>query len=200
MSTVYDIPLTKLDRTASVNSKNLESAYEAVRRLGEEVGNPGQAVVITKKDHTGLYLPYANYGGFASDETRSFISCAPGATFGKQIQITGNAIIHGAFLDCENNIPAVVVKAGGRVILQNCHITKKDGSQSAATDSYVAIETGGYASVNGCFFHGLQSDTGSIVYNADAGNPGRVAVVGCVNLTDIVTTPYINITFTQDVP
>lgn len=197
MST-YNIPSAGRDSLTAANERNQEQLFDLVRRLGEEVSNPAQAIVMDKKDHVGLYVPSAEYGGFASAQTRSIISCAPGASFSKQIEITGNAIIFGAFLDCEGNTPAILIKESGRAIIQGCHLTKKNAQQTAATDSYISVETGGYVSVNGCFFHGLQTDTGTIVHNAGAG--ANAAVVGCVNLTDIVTTPYVNVTYTQDVP
>ena len=199
MST-FNFPWMNESKRERANERNAEESFDLVRRLGEEIINPGEGVDIAKKDHVGVYVPSADYGGFVTDETRAFITSAPGTSFTKQIQVKGNVIISGAFLDCENNTPAVLIKSGGRAIIQNCHVTKQDAKQTGATDSYISVETGGYVSVNGCFFHGSQSDTGSIVYNADAGNPGRAAVAGCVNLTDIVTTPYINVTYTQDVP
>lgn len=199
MST-YNIPRSDESGMDRANGRNEEESFDLVRRLGEEVINPGADVTPTKKDHVGVYVPSANYGGFVAGEARAFIHTAPGATFTKQVQVTGSVILSGAFLDCEGNSPAILIKNGGRAVVQNCHITKSNSKQTGAADSYIHVETGGYASVNGCIFHGLQSDVGAIVHNADAVNPGRVAVAGCVNLTDIVTTPYVNITYTQDVP
>lgn len=190
---------TERGRVESLNSNVSESYYSAIRSLGLQVIDPESAVTFSRKDFGGVYVPSGTYGGFKCPTGRHTLVCAPGVRFQRPIEVEGTLILTGAFLDCLDNQAAISVLGTGRLILQQCQITKSNNKQSAATDSYVSISTGGYASINGCIFHGTQTNKGVLVYNADAGNPGRVAVVGAMNLTDIAT-PYTNVTYTQDVP
>lgn len=183
----------------SLNSNVDESYKSAIRALGLQVIEPESAVNFERKDFGGIYVPGGEYGGFKSPGGRHTVVCAPGVKFKKPIQVEGVLILANAFLDCENNSPAITVLATGRLILQQCQITKGDNLQKAAADTYVQVMAGGYASINSCIFHGTQTNTGALVYNADALNPGRVAVSGAMNLTDIAA-PYTNVTYSQDVP
>lgn len=183
----------------SLNSNVNESYQSAIRSLGLQVIDPGSAITFERKDFGGIYVPSGDYGGFRCPPGRHRVVCAPGARLQRPIEVEGILMLSGAYLDCLNNNAAITVLPTGRLIMDQCQITKGDSLQVLATDTYVSIQTGGYASVNSCMFHGEQSNKGVLVYNADAGNPGRVAVAGSMNLTDIAA-PYTNVTYMQDVP
>ena len=88
---------------------------------------------------------------------------------------------------------------GGRLILRSCHVSKESSTHTAASDTYLQVDTGGYLSVSDCMFHGTQNNTGKLIINDDAANTNRVAVLGSMNLTDIAS-PYTNVGYIQDVP
>ena len=184
-----------------LDDSNSEAYLRIIRALGTQVINPGDGIDFKQLDREGIFIPVGEYGGFTASGSRQSAVCAPGAIFDKQIVVSGSAIISGAILNCERNIPAIVVSSSGRLILSGSHISKSDDLQAAgSTNAYILVEAGGFASINGCVFHGDQSDNGSLVYHADAVNTGRVAVVGSMNLTDVITTTYVNVGYTQDVP
>jgi hypothetical protein len=190
---------TERSMRESLNSNTGESYQSAIRGLGSQVIDPESAVTFERKDFGGIYVPSGIYGGFNCPAGRHVITCAPGARFQRPVEVLGTLVLIGAYLDCLDNQAAITVLDGGRLILQSCQITKGDNQQKVAGDTYIAINTGGYASINGCVFHGAQTNTGVLVYNNDAVNPGRAAVVGAMNLTDIVS-PYTNVSYSQDVP
>jgi len=163
------------------------------------VVDPGSGVSFNQKDREGIFVPSGDYGGFDVTGSRQILTGSPGTSFKKAITVYGSLILSNAFLECEGNVPAIIVKSGGRLLLSGCHISKADKKQGA-TDCYISVETGGFASINNCMFHGTQTDTGNLVRNNDALNPNRAAVVGCVNLSDVVTVPYFQVAYAQDVP
>lgn len=183
-----------------------ESAEEAhlriVRALGTQVVAPSNGFRFQQKSKEGIFVSSGEYRGFGASGTHQTVTCSPGSLFSRQIVVTGSLILNNAILDCHRNTPAIVVKSTGRLLLSGCHISKDANIQTAATDRYVSVETGGYASINNCIFYGDQSATGSIVYNDDAVNIGRVAVTGCVNLTDILVPAqaFTNVGYVQVVP
>ena len=179
---------------------DIEEGYlHVIRNLGSTVIDPGSGIDFDELDRQGVFAPSGNYGGFELSGSRQILTAAPGAVLAKQVIVYGSLILNNAYLECEGALPAITVKSGGRLIVSHCHISKESNKQ-AATDSFILVETGGYASVNNCMFHGNQSDTGNLVRNLDAVNTGRVAVVGCANLTDVVTAPYFQVGYSQDVP
>tara|TARA_R110000751_G_scaffold233571_1_gene334495 strand:- start:734 stop:1333 length:600 start_codon:yes stop_codon:yes gene_type:complete len=193
--------LFEADRSSrqSLNSNVGESYQSTIRALGAQIISPDSAVTFERIDFGGIYVPSGTYGGFTCPAGRNIISCAPGARFQMPVEILGTLVLVGAYLDCQENKAAITVAPGGRLILQSCQITKGNNLQKIAADTYIKVEVGGYASINGCIFHGTQTNTGALVYNMDALNPNRVAVVGAMNLTDIAA-PYVSVSYSQDVP
>ena len=185
-------------RVGTVNRQTDQATVDVVRRLGQEVLSPNSQVTTSQVNHVGLYVPHSINNGFSSAQTKATILCAPGTTFNRQIKITGTVILSNCYIDCFENESGVVVEDGGRLILRASHITKSDNKQAAATDTYIHVKEGGYLSVSDCVFHGTQSNTGKIIVNDDAVNTGRVAVLGSMHLTDIVS-PFTNVGYTQDV-
>ena len=179
-----------------------ESYLRIVRSLGTQVVDPGDGFGFSQEDGEGIFVPFDEYGGFSAAGTRQVVTCAPGTVFSKQIVVSGTLVLSNAILNCKGNTPAVVVQDAGRLILSNCYITKSDNEQTAIDHNYITVETGGYASVNGCVFTGNQSAIGNLVRNEDAVNTGRVAVVGSANLTDIVVAAqaYFNVGYAQSIP
>lgn len=198
--------LVPISPSPSVSTQGLSDnltqnhTLDSVNRVGYDVIQAGSIIKENKKLDNGVYLLAGDHGGFQVEGSRSAVVAAPGSVVKKQITITGQGIITGVSVVCDGNKPAVVVKSGGRLILKDCHITKVDNLQKVASDSYVLVESGGYATINGCMFHGSQSNIGALVYNDDAINPSRVAVVGAVNLTDVLATAYTNVGYAQDIP
>jgi hypothetical protein len=186
-------------RVGSVNRRTDQSTVNVVRRLGQSVLNPNSQVQMPQANHSGLYVPFSENNGFTLSESKSVIECAPGTTFNRKITIKGTVILSNCFIDCFENVEGIVVQDGGRLILRSCHISKGDNKQTAASDAFIRVNSGGYLSVSDCVFHGNQNNTGKIVINDDAANTGRVAVLGSMNLTDIAS-PYLNVGYTQDVP
>mgnify|MGYP003138368417 CR=1 FL=1 len=183
-------------REEESNTRIDEDYFRIVRSLGDQLITPSSEVALIKKDLGAAYVPAGSYGGAVVSGTRQSILCAPGAKFTKQVVVRGFAMIKNATLLCEGNTPAIVVEAGGSLLLSGCLVSKGD----APTDRYITVQTGGYATVSNCAFFGDQGATGTVITNEDAGNPQRVAVVGCMNLTTIIAaTRYTNVTFVQDV-
>ena len=164
-----------------------------INALATETVMPGQSFLQASSLDFGGLLLSGKQGGFEVKGTRTTVNGMPGAVVRKQIVVDGTAVIANMTIVCDGNNPAVVVRDGGRVALKNCHIVKGDNKQSAATDAYVLMETGSYASVVSCVFYGTQSNTGSLVYNQDAVNTNRGSVIGCINLTDVAAAPFVNI-------
>jgi hypothetical protein len=174
--------------------------FAVVSNLGTEVLNPGQLVKFNRLKGGALYLPAGLYGGAVLGGQQQTIVCAPGVVFSKQVVITGSIEIKNASFACDQNTPAIVVNAGGSLLLANSTVSKGDKLQAAATDRYITVQTGGYGSFNSCRFFGNQATVGTVITNEDAGNPNRVAVSGCLNYTTIVAaTRYTNVGSVQDV-
>lgn len=196
-------PFDKDDTRKESKDRGVMNPYMAiVRSLGKTVVQPGGRINEEAKADDGVFVPSGQYGGMTAAANRGQVGFAPGALVTKPIEVTGKTILYGASLRCDGDTPAVTVKTGGYLVIRGCHITKGDNEQGGVS-TYILIEDGGFAMVDGCMFHGQQSDTGSLVRNdnpAVAPGPGRVAVVGCVNATDVVTSPFVNISFTQYVP
>lgn len=186
-------------KTERVNDTTRRAVVQIVRALGQGVTTPGERIEMPKDNHSGLFVSFSENAGFTTTETKSVITAAPGTTFTRQIVVSGTLILTGCYLDCFENNAAIVVEDGGRLVLRACHITKKDNVHTAASDTYVQVNTGGYLSVSDCVFHGTQNNTGKLIINDDAANTNRAAVLGSMNLTDIAS-PYTNVGYTQDVP
>ncbi len=184
----YDSDASEIDANATVNHQT-----EILNGMATIVVMPEQGLNQTSKLDFGALLLAGNHGGFEAKGSRTSVSASPGAVIRKQIIVSGTAIISNATLICSGNTPAVTIRSGGRLVLKNCHISKGDNLHSSATDAYILMETGSYASVVSSVFYGTQSNTGSLVYNQDAVNTGRGSVIGCVNLTDVAATPFVNI-------
>ena len=193
--------LTDIDRNIAgdINARTEESYNHIVRNLGQTMVSPLSPVTFPRKDLGGVFVASGKYGGFECEEGRQMVIASPGAVFSGQVVVKGTLILSSCIFNMLENNTVITIEPSGRLILNQCHIIKADNKHSAAS-TFISIKTGGFASVSNCFFHGLQSDLGSIVNNEDPLNPGRAAVLGCVNLTDIVTTPYINVAYIQDVP
>jgi|TARA_R100001163_G_scaffold65349_1_gene62220 hypothetical protein len=183
-----DASVEEIDENATANQKT-----EILNALATEVVMPGQLYRQSSKLDFGGLLMAGSQGGFEVKGTRTTVNGMPGSVVRKQIVVNGTAVLSNMTLVCDGNTPAVVVRDGGRVALKNCHIVKGDNKHSAATDAYILMETGSYASVVSCVFYGTQSNTGSLVYNQDAVNTNRGSVIGCINLTDIAAAPFVNI-------
>ena len=183
-----DADLAEIDKNATLNQKT-----DIINALATKIVMPGQVLQQSSVQDFGGLVMSGGHGGFEVKGTRTTVNGMPGTVIKKQIVVTGTAVLSSMTLICEGNTPAVVVRDGGRVALKNCHIVKTDNSHSAATDTYVLMETGSYASAVSCVFYGTQANTGSLVRNEDAGNTNRGSIVGCINLTDIAATPFVNI-------
>jgi len=184
------------------NKTSMEVYLGAIRRLGRSVVMPGSQIKQDEKIDAGAFVLMGEYGGMKASADRSFVVFSPGSTVTKQVEVTGKLVLNGANLKCEGDSPAVVVKSGGYLIARGCHISKDDNEQSALS-TYILIEDGGFAMIEGCMFHGVQSGVGSLVRNDNAAvppGPGRVAVAGCVNASDVTTTPFVNMSYAQYVP
>ena len=159
-----DADLVEIDENATLNHKT-----DIINKLGTEIIMPGQVYDQKQKLDYGGMLMSGNQGAFALSGSRTTVKGAPGVVISKQITVPGTAILSGASLICEGNTPAILVKAAGRLVLNDCHIVKGDNLQSVATDAYI----------------GSQSNTGHLVYNY--GNTHNAAVIGCIDLSDIAS-------------
>ncbi len=183
-----DASLAEIDENATVNQKT-----DIINALATDLVMPNQVLQQRRTlDYGGLLLS-GSHGGFEAKGSRTTIKGSPGSVVRKQIVVTGNVTLSNLTLVCDGNNPAIVVRNNARLALNNCHIVKADNKQLAATDTYLLMETGSYAAFIGCVFYGNQSNTGALVYNQDAGATNRGSVVGCVNLTDVVAAPFVNI-------
>lgn len=175
-----DADLVEIDENATLNHKT-----DIINKLGTEIIMPGQVYDQKQKLDYGGMLMSGNQGAFSLSGSRTTVKGAPGVVISKQITVPGTAILSGASLICEGNTPAILVKATGRLVLNDCHIVKGDNLQSAVTDAYIVVEDGGYLVVQSSIFYGSQSNTGHLVYNY--GNTLNAAVIGCIDLSDIVS-------------
>ena len=183
-----DADLEEIENNAKLNQKT-----EIINALATQIVMPNQVLQQSSTQDFGGLILSGNHGGFQAKGTRTTVNGMPGTVIKKQIGVTGTAVLSNMTRICEGNTPAVLIRDGGRVALKNCHIVKTDNLHSAATDTYVLMETGSYASVVSCVFYGTQANTGSLVRNEDAANTNRGSIVGCINLTDIAATPFVNI-------
>tara|TARA_R100000808_G_C2150387_1_gene159116 strand:- start:2604 stop:3218 length:615 start_codon:yes stop_codon:yes gene_type:complete len=183
-----DASLSEIDENATTNQKT-----DIINALAVDLVMPNQVLEQRQTLDYGALLLAGSHGGFQAKGSRTTINGSPSSVVRKQIVVTGNVALSNLTLVCDGNNPAVVVRNNARLALNNCHIVKADGKQAAATDTYLLMETGSYAAFIGCVFYGNQSNTGALVYNQDAGSTNRGSVVGCVNLTDVVATPFVNI-------
>jgi len=133
--------------------------------------------------------------GFSVKTDRTVTSGVPGTVCNTQVVVDGTAILRNITFICSENIPAILVRATGRCILQGCHIVKTDGISGAA-DTYVSVEKGGQLNVVACMFHGAQS-AGFVVSNPAPAAATDVDITGCVNLTG---RPHDNVTTVGEVP
>ncbi len=141
----------------------------------------------------GVQMGSGTRPGFTVKADRVSLTGAPGMICISQILIEGTAILRNMTLVCSDNTPAIVIAAGGRCVLQGCHILKASGI-SAAANNYVEVADGGLLNVVGCMFHGAQS-AGHVVTNAGAA--ANVDITGCVNITGI---GHNNVTTVGEVP
>ena len=189
--------LFEVDRSRrnSLNYNVNESYSSTIRSLGAQVVAPGSAITFQRKDFGGVYVPSGAYGGFTVGSGKHIINCAPGVRFDKPILIQGTLGLSGAYIEMSDAAAGVTVADGGRLILDKCQVIKADGKHSAATDTYIQIDSGGICSVSGCVFHGAQANIGKIIHNSNALG-STAAVLGSVNLTDIAS-PFQNVGYTQ---
>ena len=192
-SVVHTPPQAGASRLQIDDKLSVNHQLETINKIATDIVRPGEEMKQTGKLDNGTLMLAGEHGGFEVKGDRSVVHAAPGSTVKKQVVVTGKTMLSGATLSCDGNTPAVLVKDGGRLVMSDCHITKDDNRQALATDTYISIATGGYATLRGCIFYGSQTDTGALVHNDDPLNPNRVAVVGCMNLTDVVTTPFVNV-------
>lgn len=196
-----DRPLNKeATREEQRVAKIDDDYFDIVKNIGRQVVSPGGLIKFDRIDGAAIYLPSGVYGGAKLSGTNQRITCAPGVAITRQLIVTGSVIIQGADITCSGNAPAIVVEEGGSLLLVGCYVRKGDGLQVGATDRYITVNSGGFATINGCSFVGAQATVGTIVTNEDAANPQRVAVQACMNYTGIVAaTRYTNVGSVQDI-
>lgn len=153
----------------------------------------------TESRDFGAVLGGGGRPGFDITGDRVSITGSPGSICKTPITIKGTVIIRNVTFKCEGVSPAIVVEPSARLVLVGCHLFKGN-RQTAATDSYINIEVGGFAVVSDCMFHGTQT-SGLLVRNQDAGNPNYAAVSGCINLTSLASPAcYLNVGSIVSVP
>lgn len=196
-----DRPLNReADREQQRVARIDDDYFALIKNLGQQVVDPGGLVKFDRTSAGGMYLAAGRYAGATLSGTSQRIDCAPGVVFTRQVTVDGSVTIVGANFVCSDNTPAIVVDEGGSLMLIGCRIQKGDGLQVAATDRYITVNTGGYATLSSCVFTGDQATVGTIVTNEDAANPQRVAVRACMNYTGIVAASrYTNVGSIQDI-
>jgi hypothetical protein len=194
-------PVNKLEtREQQSNARTDQDYFDIVSRMGSQIIRPGGLVTFKRKNGGALYISAGVFGGARLEGTRQVVSCSPGTEFTKTVIVNGSVLVKGAFFVCEGNTPAIVVEDGGSLTLVDCFISKAEGVQTAASDRYITVETGGFGTFSNCGFFGDQAAVGTVITNEDALNPARVAVVGGMNYTNIVAASrYTNVGYIQDI-
>lgn len=157
-----------------------------IRQLGGLIGDyrysDQEQYREIKSADFGACLGSGSRPGFVVEGQRVSITGSPGLICTTQVVIEGSGILRNITFVCNQNTPAILIKANAYCILQGCQIIK-DSNISQVGDSYIEIEQNGYANIVGCMFHGAQ--TAGFVVNNNSPHHHHVDITGCVNLTNI---------------
>ena len=143
----------------------------------------------SKERNNGATLASGNHIAMTLEKPATTLASVPDALVQKQTAGTSSSVVYGATYECEGDNPAVAVSATGRMVLIGCHFTKDANTQSA-TGSYISVESGGYLSVLGCYFHNTQA-AGFTINNA--GGAANVIATGNIRETTAAA-PHNNVT------
>jgi hypothetical protein len=208
---------TVMDMTRSLRgSMNARTGDEVANQVGSQadtVVESGEAIAEVMETGNSILLLSGEHGGVTLTKPHTTLRGVPGAIIGRLVRIEDDAIITGVHFrssgDETNAKHLVRVKAGAKVVFQDCIFERNSSDESTAPiappvteNCFVLIDNGGSAMITGSVFRSqaatgaMSAAAGTVVQNL-APAAGAVHVGWGANLstqshgTTVTTSPEI---------